>query len=636
MKKILSVLLCAVLIIGCTFAAAGCSKQENQKSDIVLITDGGTITDGGYNQSAWEGITAFAADNAMSYKYYQPVLDNDKLTVDNVEKYVDLAAENGAQYIVFPGEEFAVSAYEIANSYPDVNFILLGANPHSADDDTDRFIKNVMSVSFDAVEAGFLAGCIAVLHGNTELGFLGEFGRGNSSQYGAGFAQGAAYAADKLGIPVTLDWADYDSPLLDYNYNFTITACYNKIADQKETTFTVHVVNGQGSGTYTEGSNVTITADPAPEGQVFDHWETKSDTDGVKDKKVNISSKSEASMNLLVEKCDCTITAVYKDIEGEYSTVSVMDAAGKNVVSLQNVAENGECWVQAPVAEDRMVFDHWETSAAENVEDINSAGTSVKNINADITLVPVYAVSDIPTFSVKVLTGEGGEGESTGSGSYVAGDKVTIAAATPKEGYMFSHWENVDAYGHSTDIAMENEYYWNTSFDMVDRYSAVCETMYNHGVTAIFAGGNTKADSVFTARWNYDYDLNVIAAGENTKDAYTTIVNNYGEAVKDCLAEFKGGAPVKAGCLTEALYATFVADVKDDNDESVDKEVNAKQKEIQAVYDEVFKGLADGTIKPIQVQEGAGYDFCKYFTEHKLSKCLTLNGMFLSEKAVEY
>ncbi|MDE6155804.1 MAG: BMP family ABC transporter substrate-binding protein, partial [Eubacterium sp.] len=340
MKKIISIIMCLVLV-GCVFA--GCTKQEDMKCDIVLITNGGAINDGGYNQSAWEGIASFADENSMKCRYYQPVLDNDEITPENVEKYVALSAENGAQYIILPGEEFAVSAYEIAPAYPDIKFVLLDAIPHSAGDMTNRFVNNVMSVSFDAVQSGFLAGYISVVNGNTELGYFGEYGSKDSANYGAGFVQGAAYAADSLGVPVTMDWAEYDTALLDYNYDFTITACYDKIENQTEKTFTVNVVGGLGSGTYTEGSNVTITANPAPEGKVFDKWEVKSDTSGVKDKKVNISSKTKESMNLLVEKCDCTITATYKDIEGTSYYVDVMTADGKEVARTYNVGENGEC-----------------------------------------------------------------------------------------------------------------------------------------------------------------------------------------------------------------------------------------------------------------------------------------------------
>lgn len=613
MKKAVSIILCLILVVSTVFAVSACSKQEGVKGDIVLITDGGTIKDGGYNQSAWEGVTSYADENGLAAIYYQPVLEDDVLTVDNIDKYIELSVNSGAQYIVLPGEDFAVAAYEIAPTYPDVNFILLDAIPHSADDDTDRFVSNVMCVTFDALQSGFLAGYIAVANGNTELGFFGEQSSENSANYGAGFAQGAAFAADSMGIPVTLDWADYDSPLRDYNYNFTITACYDKIEDADEEIFTVKVVNGTGSGTYTKGSNVTITADPAPFGQEFDGWEVKSNTEGVKDKKVNISSKSDAQMNLLVEKCDCTITATYKDIEGTVYSVKTMAADGSTVALEQSVAENGQCDITAPVAAENMVFDHWECSVKDAVEDVNSASTKVNVTNSDVTVTPVYVTSNVPTFNVTVETGEGGDGISTGSGSYVAGDTVTVAAAIPAEGYMFSHWENTDAYGNSTGIAMENEYYWNTSFEMVDRYAAVCESMYNHGVTMVFNGGNSRADSAYTAKSNFDYDLGMISAGENNGDAYTTIVKNYGEALKDCLADFQGGTVLAANCSTDGIYATFVSD----------------DSETQADYDAVYKALADGEIQPIRAEGGAGYDFCKAFVENNMSDCLTLDGWFV-------
>lgn len=616
MKKAVSIILCLVLVVSTVFAVAGCSKQSEIKSDIVLITNGGDIKDGGYNQCAWEGVNAFADENGLVQRYYQPTLDeNGELTVESIEKYVDLSAKNGAQYIIFPGEDFAVAAYEVAPSYPDVKFILLDAIPHSAGDSTDRFISNVMCVSFDTLQSGFLAGYIAVANGNTELGYFGEKSSDDSANYGAGFAQGAAYAADSLGIPVTLDWADYDSPLRDYDYSFTVTACYDKINDVKdEEIYKVNVVNGTGSGTYTEGSNVTITADPAPVGKVFDHWEVKSDTEGVKDKKVNISSKTKDSMNLLVEKCDCTITAVYKDIEGDYKSVTVAKAPELSYVYNQYFVKVGEgISVKAPVAEAGMLFDHWETDADLGDTDLTSKEIWVEVNDNDISLYPVYKVSDVPTFNVTVVTGEGGDGASTGSGSYVAGDTVSVAAAVPKDGYMFSHWENVGADGQSAGIAMENEYYWNTTFEMVDRYAAICESMYDHGATMIFAGGNSKADSAYTAKWNFDFELGVISAGENNKDAYTTIVKNYGEAVKDCLTDYKGGTVISENCATEGIYATFVSE----------------NEEIQKNYDEIYKALADGKITPVLAEGGAGYDFCKAFVENNMSDCLTLNGWFV-------
>lgn len=623
MKKAISVLLCVVLVVSSIFAMAGCTKQKQITNDIVLITDGGTVSDEGYNQSAWDGINSYASENGMSARYYQPVLDeNGELTSDNVDKYVKLAQDNGAKYVVLPGEKFEVIAYEIANTYPEINFVLVDGIPHSASDKTDHFVKNVMCVSFDNLQSGYLAGYIAVKTGNTQLGYFGQYNSKNSANYGAGFAQGAAAAADELGIPVTLDWADYDSPLLNYDYSFTLTACYKKISEVKgKDTYTVKVENGIGSGTYTDGSNVTVTADPAPKGKVFDKWEVKSNTKGVKDKKVNISSKTKSSMNLLVEKCDCTITATYKDAEGKQYGVNVLTADGKGTYSQQFVAENSSVDVTAPAPTTAYtVFDHWETNDESAVEDINANSTKVNVTDKDVKLTPVYKQVDTPTFEVKVVTGEGGNGESTGAGYYVEGDKVEISAAIPKEGYMFSHWENKDTYGIGAGVLLENEYYWNTTFDMVDRYAAIPEKMFDEGVTLAFAGGNDKAESVFTAKSKFDSSPSVVSAGVTHSDQAYAVVKNYGEAVKDCLENFSGGAVISANCATDGIYVDGLGENTDE------------EKAVKESVDKVYKELADGKLTPILAEGGAGYDFCKAFSEKKMSKCLTLNGWFVDVK----
>jgi basic membrane lipoprotein Med (substrate-binding protein (PBP1-ABC) superfamily) len=620
MKKAISVLLCIALVVSGVFAMAGCTKQKQITNDIVLITDGGAVNDKGYNQSAWDGVNSYANDNKMSARYYQPVLDeNGELTSDNIEKYVKLAQDNGAKYIVFPGEKFEVIAYEIASSFPELNFVLVDGIPHSESDKTDRYISNVMCVTFDNLQSGYLAGYIAVKNGNTKLGYFGQYNSDDSANYGAGFAQGAAAAANELGIPVTLDWADYDSPLLNYNYGFTLTACYKKASEVKnKEVFTVKVENGIGSGTYKEGSNVTVTADPAPKGKVFDKWVTKSNTDGVKDKKVNISSKTKSSMNLLVEKCDCTITATYKDAEGAQYDVQVLGADGKSVYSQQYVSENTSVDITAPApTTPYTVFDHWETDDKDAVEDVNSRSTKVNVTNKDVKLVPVYKQSDTPTFEVKVVTGEGGNGESTGDGYYVEGDKVELSAAVPKEGYMFSHWENKDSYGVGAGIAIENEYYWNTSFDMVDRYASIPEKMFDEGVTLVFAGGNDKEESAYTAKYKFDASPSVVAAGASHDDQAYAVVKNYSEAVQDCLKDFNGGTVIAANCSTDGIYVDGLADGTDE------------EKAIKESVDNVYKALANGKITPSRCEGGAGYEFCKSFSEKKLSNCFTLNGWFV-------
>lgn len=603
MKKVISVLVCLAMAATCVLAFAGCSNNsEDLTYDIVMITDGGTVNDGAYNESAWNGVTSYAeqvnADAAegeeITYRYYQPpVAEGETLSTETAIQYIDLAVEKGAKYIVLPTDVFEVPVYETARQYSDVNFLLVDGMPHAADDDTDAYIENVMTVSYNALQSGFLAGYDAVISGNTKLGYFGSVNSDTSSSYGAGFVQGAQYAANQLGIPVTMDYADYDSPILDYDYDFTLTANYEKIDENNHKVFVVQVENGTGSGTYTEGQNVTIKADPAPEGKVFDHWEYKSNTDGVKDSKVNISSETESEMNLLVEACDCTLTAVYADAPSTTYPVTVYNADG-SVYSTQYIMVGESCNVVAPAAQSGMVFDHWEISTDEEgaIDDANAKDTwvNVTDTTQGITLTPVYVENGAPTFDVTVVTGEGGNGESTGSGSYVTGDVVSVSAAVPQEGYIFSHWSTADRDGFSTDIVMENEYFPSTTYTMVNRYQAVVEKMYDEGVSVVYAGGNPECNVVSDATWNYSYDKLAIGA-ENWQASWdhyiTTTIKDYGMAVEACLSDFRGGYTYTGDCSNKAIYLNNVAE------------------ENQQAYDEVYSALASGAIRVTGVAPGA-------------------------------
>lgn len=549
MKKFISIALSLAMVFTCAFGFAGCAKKADAY-ELVMITDGATITDGGYNQSAWNGVKAYADENNMSCRYYQPMNLDDENATSTVKNYIDLAVKNGAKFIILPGEKFAVPCAELAGEYADINFILVDAVPHTADDETALTLANVMTIDFDLLEAGFLAGYASVSLGNTKLGYFGSVADEDSSLYGAGYVEGASYAADESATPVLLDYAEYDADNLNYDYSFTIRPVYQKVSDSKEKTFKVTVVDGIGSGVYTDGENVTITANPAPEGKEFDHWECKSDTKGVRDGKVNISSKSKTSMNLLVGDCDCTITAIWKDAKTYPVTI------GDTVI---NAKENTDVKVSAPSADSGMVFDHWETSNENEISDVNSADITVAVTDHAIDLTPVYVESDIPTFDVVVENG-------TGSGSYHSGDYVEIVADAPQDGYMFYKWENVDNQGLSTGIAMENEFCYATNFSMVDRYSSIAESMFDNGTQVIFGGGNSQSDSIFTATWNYDYQAYGFGAGVDQNswgNCLASVVNDYGAAIKLAIQYFNGGSNITGSCENGCIYTT---NIPEDND----------------------------------------------------------------------
>lgn len=607
MKRILSAFMCAALIAVSLFAFAGCSKSEQADYKIVMITDGGNVADGAYNQSAWNGVKAFAEEAGVSYRYYQPkVQENEKLSLETAEQYIDLAVKKGAEYIILPSDVFEVAVYDKAPLYNNVKFILVDGTPHPQGDDTDAYIDNVMCISFNSLQSGFLAGYEAVLSGNTKLGYLGSVKSKTSSLYGAGFVQGAQYAADQLGIPVSMDYADYDSPILDYDYTVTLTANYKKLEDFNGDYFIVNVVNGTGSGTYTEGQNVTLTADPAEKGKVFDHWECKSNTEGVKDSKVNLSTKKKPQTNLLVEKCDCTITAVYRDAESETYPVVVKNIDTVSDYYVEYLMSDNSATVTAPSAPSGMEFSHWESTGC-TLEDTTqkTVTVTVNEENKGVTLTPIYVNSDVADFRVEVVTGEGGYGQSDGSGWYSADEVVSVSAAVPKEGYIFSHWTNTDQVGYNADVVMANEYYQTTTFTMVNRVQALPEEMYDKGDTLVFAGGCDQENTVAEATKKYSDKKWAFGAQNyqlNWENYLGICVKDYGSAIENCLKDFKGGYTYTGDCANNGIYLAYA-----NADNASDK------------VDEVANLLASGDIKPISVAPGADVRFVVN------SNCFTLN-----------
>lgn len=612
MKKVISVLTVVALFICSVFAFAGCTKSNNAKFDLVMITDGNSVTEG-FNSSAWEGVQNFANENDMSCRYYQPSLnENSELDNDIIKRYFDLAKADGAKYVVIQGEKFATALDEIAGDYKDVDFLLVGSSLKNT-------AENVMTVSFDTLEAGFLAGYASVSKGMDRLGYFGSVVDADSAFYGSGFVQGAAYAADQLKQPTILEYANYDAENLNYDYSFNIKPVYQKVSEAKETTFKVNVVDGLGSGVYTDGQNVAIIANNAPEGKKFDHWEVKSDTKGVKDSKVNISSAKKSTMNLLVEKCDCTITAVWADAQTEQLIIwnpltqeeFELEQSMSRITGTEYFYEKDTTqWITAPAAPKGMVFDHWEGSV-ENIEDVNSAGTNVNIGHEGATILyPIYVKSEEPTFNVTVENG-------TGSGSYRAGDYVEVIADAPEDGYMFYKWENIDNQGLNTGISMGNEYNYNTSFEMVDRYASIPEAMYDEGTQVIFGGGNSQAISIFTATWEISHQVYGFGWGtdqNNLGNCLASVVNDYRVAVETCLKDYKGGTNFVGNCSNNCLYTTNI-----DTAETVkDKDGNETPNEnYEKGYVDVYKALADGKIdlKPATNDP----------TTVNNSKCLTVN-----------
>ena len=206
-KRILSILLTVVmvssLLIGCssnndttdTKTDTTDTAESEEGYELALITAVGTIDDKSFNQGSWEGVVAYAEENNITHKYYQPA----EKSTDAYLASIDLAVTAGAKAIVCPGYLFEESIFDAQSKYPDVTFIILDGAPHPGDYNIN-IEDNTLSIFYAEEEAGYLAGYAAVVEGYTQLGFMGGMAVPAVIRFGYGFIQGADQAAQDLSV----------------------------------------------------------------------------------------------------------------------------------------------------------------------------------------------------------------------------------------------------------------------------------------------------------------------------------------------------------------------------------------------------------------------------------------------------
>lgn len=195
MKRFLAL----VMILALAFSIAACSNDGKAKEDtyeIALVTDVGNIDDKSFNEGAWNGVEEYAKANEITYAYYRPSEDSTAARVETIKSAID----KGAKIVVCPGYLFETAIYEVQDLYPDVQFLLLDGEPHTADYATYKTGSNVHCILYQEEQAGYLAGYAAVMDGYTKLGFLGGKAVPAVVRYGFGYVQGADAAAQVLGL----------------------------------------------------------------------------------------------------------------------------------------------------------------------------------------------------------------------------------------------------------------------------------------------------------------------------------------------------------------------------------------------------------------------------------------------------
>ena len=183
MKKLLSVLLCAVMVL----SLAACGKKENAPTPgpdpngdteglTVALVVAGKLGDRSFYDSSKEGADRLAKDLGVQVK---------TIECNNVDHTQQIRnAADAAEIVVLVGWEF-YDVETVAPEYPDVHFIWV-------DNATSAPVANVLNITYAQNEGSFLAGYIAAAM--SETGTVGAVGGEDSdtiNDFIVGYTQGA-------------------------------------------------------------------------------------------------------------------------------------------------------------------------------------------------------------------------------------------------------------------------------------------------------------------------------------------------------------------------------------------------------------------------------------------------------------
>ena len=272
-KRKLGLLITSVVAAGAVLAACGEDDKDNGSSNggsngeaadfsVAMVTDVGGVDDKSFNQSAWEGIKKFGADNGLKqgdggYDYLQSETDADyNQNLNNlIRRDFDLVF--GVGFMM--GD--AIS--EIAAENPDSMLALI---------DSEVDAPNVANILFKEQEGAYLAGVAAASMSKTgKIGFVGGVDIPVINRFHAGYLEGAKAVNPNIEVMVdytgAFDKADLGKASANLMYSSGVDVIF-------------HAAGGTGNGVFSEAKErkakdkdadvwvIGVDADQYAEGQV--------------------------------------------------------------------------------------------------------------------------------------------------------------------------------------------------------------------------------------------------------------------------------------------------------------------------------------------------------------------------------
>lgn len=257
-----------------------------------------------------------------------------------------------------------------------------------------------------------------------------------------------------------IGWQDENENIVsrDKTYEFAVESNVTLTAVFRIKDLTLTVTNGQGSGTYAKGQQVTISADKKDNGYVFDCWQDENDNPISNEEVYTFIINESRELKATYKLKDVVVTVYYGSGSGTYKY-------GDTVNLVANAPENGKtfsCWM----SDSGDVLSREETYSFVVKEDI-SISAIFTTVFYDITII---------------------NGTSSLESAYY-NQEVTISTQNIP-GKTFKGWENKDG----QIVSKENPYTFNVKGDVY--------------LTAVFEDVNTID---FSAPENYEQLVKIIS-----------------------------------------------------------------------------------------------------------------------------
>ncbi|MCD7819597.1 MAG: InlB B-repeat-containing protein [Lachnospiraceae bacterium] len=200
-----------------------------------------------------------------------------------------------------------------------------------------------------------------------------------------------------------------------------VTSVYEQIDYQ------LTVNEGEGSGSYHLGDTVSISAEQTQNGMTFSGWTVDGGT-------LELSDLNVLNVTFTMPAEDLTLTAHY---DMEMHTVKVNDGTGNGMYSVGSTVE-----VSADAVNSQgYAFSSWSVTSGEldtSGLDLSQPELSFTMPASDLVLQANYAeaAAVTATSASYTLTVNGG----TGSGSYAAGETISVTHDAPQTGMVFVYW----------------------------------------------------------------------------------------------------------------------------------------------------------------------------------------------------